>query len=166
MREAVSYVPQEGILFDGTIRDNVALGCPVAGEEEVKNACEAAQAWSFIAELPAGLDTRTGDRGLKLSAGQRQRLTIARAFLKKAPILLLDEATSALDAGTEQLFGEALRGALRGRTTIVVAHRLGTIASLPRVLFLHGGRIADEGSHAELMARSEAYRSVTGNIEN
>ncbi|MBE2179379.1 MAG: ABC transporter ATP-binding protein [Chthoniobacterales bacterium] len=164
VREAVSFVPQEGILFDGTIRDNVAIGRPGACDEEVRRACEAAQAWSFITDLPDGLDTHTGDRGLKLSAGQRQRLTIARAFLKEAPILLLDEATSALDAGTELLFGEALRGVLRGRTTIVVAHRLGTIAGLPRVLFLHGGKIADEGTHAELMARNGAYRSVTGSI--
>jgi ABC-type multidrug transport system fused ATPase/permease subunit len=162
VREAIAYVPQEGVLFDGTIRDNLVVGNPVATEEQIRMACEAAQAWSFLEQLPEGLQTQAGDRGLKLSAGQRQRLATARALLKDAPVLLLDEATSALDTRTEQLFGDALRRSLGSRTAIIVAHRLSTVISLPRLLFLHQGVIADQGSHEELMERCEAYREVAG----
>lgn len=162
VRSAIAYVPQEGVLFDGSILDNLLVGAPGADEATVRAACEAAQAWNFIRELPEGLHTQTGDRGLKLSAGQRQRLSIARALLKQAPILLLDEATSALDARTEQLFGESLRHCIRGRTAIIVAHRLSTVTGLKRLIFLHEGRVADEGSHEELLSRCPAYREVAG----
>lgn len=162
VREAIAYVPQEGVLFDGTIRDNLVVGRPAATEEQIRMACEAAQAWSFLEQLPEGLQTQAGDRGLKLSAGQRQRLATARALLKDAPILLLDEATSALDTRTEQLFGDTLRRSLGNRTAIIVAHRLSTVISLPRLLFLHEGAIADQGSHEELMERCAAYREVAG----
>lgn len=162
VRAALSYVPQEGILFDGSILENLVVGSPGADEEKVRAACEAAQAWSFISELPEGLHTQTGDRGLKLSAGQRQRLSIARALLKDAPILLLDEATSALDARTEQLFGESLRRCIQGRTAIIVAHRLSTVAGLNRLIFLHEGKIAGEGSHEDLLTHCAAYREVAG----
>jgi ATP-binding cassette subfamily B protein len=164
VREAFSYVPQEAVLFDGSILDNLRLGCPGATDDEVRRACEAAQAWTFLRELPLGWDTAAGDRGLKLSAGQRQRLAIARALLRPAPVILLDEATSALDVRTEQLLGTSLHAALAGRTAIVIAHRLSTVASLPRLIFLHDGRIAGEGSHAELLDRSEAYRRMAGSL--
>lgn len=162
VRAAMAYVPQEGVLFDGTILDNLAVGAPGADEREVQAACEAAQAWEFIRDLPDGLQTQAGDRGLKFSAGQRQRLSIARALLKQAPVLLLDEATSALDARTEQLFGESLRQCIHGRTAIIVAHRLSTVTGLKRLIFLHEGRIAGEGSHEELLSCCEAYREVAG----
>jgi len=162
VREAFGYVPQEGVLFDGTILDNLVVGHPSATEGQIQAACEAAQAWSFIRDLPDGLQTQAGDRGLKLSAGQRQRLSIARALLKDAPVLLLDEATSALDSRTEQLFGDALRRSIGNRTAIIVAHRLSTVISLPRLLFLHEGVIADVGSHEELMERCAAYREIAG----
>jgi ABC-type multidrug transport system fused ATPase/permease subunit len=162
VREAFGYVPQEGVLFDGTILDNLVVGHPSATEGQIQAACEAAQAWSFIRDLPHGLQTQAGDRGLKLSAGQRQRLSIARALLKDAPVLLLDEATSALDSRTEQLFGDALRRSIGNRTAIIVAHRLSTVISLPRLLFLHEGVIADVGSHEELMERCAAYRELAG----
>jgi ABC-type multidrug transport system fused ATPase/permease subunit len=164
VRDALAYVPQEGVLFDGTIRDNLVVGNPAATGEQIRTACEAAQAWAFIEQLPDGLQTQTGDRGLKLSAGQRQRLAAARALLKDAPVLLLDEATSALDTRTEQLFGDALRRSIGSRTAIIVAHRLSTVISLPRLLFLHEGVIADQGSHEELMERCEAYREIAGSV--
>lgn len=164
VRDAISYVPQDVLLFDGTILDNLRLGRPDASEEEIREVCRAAQAWDFIGELPEGLLTQTGDRGLKLSSGQRQRLAIARALLKPAPLLLLDEATSALDPATEVLFGSALRGLAGERTMLIVAHRLSTVAGLPRIIFLHDGVVAGDGSHAELTAGSAAYRQVTGAI--
>jgi ATP-binding cassette subfamily B protein len=164
VRDAVSYVPQDVLLFDGTILDNLRLGRPDASEEEIREACRAAQALAFFEELPDGLLTPTGDRGLKLSSGQRQRLAIARALMKQAPLLLLDEATSALDPATEVMFGAALRRLAGDRTMLIVAHRLSTVAGLPRIIFLHEGVVAGDGSHAELAAGSAAYREVTGTI--
>lgn len=162
VRAACAYVPQDVVLFDGTLLDNLRLANPGATEKEVRAALASAQALEFVDALPQGLATSAGDRGLKLSAGQRQRLAIARAFLCDAPILLLDEATSALDPRTEMLFGGSLREVCRGRTALIVAHRLSTVAGLPRVIFLRGGTIADQGTHAELMRRNEEYRALAG----
>ncbi|MFM8457780.1 MAG: ABC transporter ATP-binding protein [Chthoniobacterales bacterium] len=162
VRGAIAYVPQETILFDGTIRDNLRLAQPSATDQEIREACLAAQVWSFIESLPAGLDTEAGDRGLRLSAGQRQRLAIARALLKKAPILLLDEATSALDPKTEKLFASALHREVAGRTMLVVAHRLAAVADLPRIIFINHGVIAAEGTHRELLAGCADYRLLAG----
>lgn len=162
VREAIAYVPQETLLFDGTIRDNLRLAQPSAADDEIREACIAAQVWSFIESLPAGLDTETGDRGLRLSSGQRQRLAIARALLKKAPVLLLDEATSALDPKTERLFASALHQEVSGRTMLIVAHRLAAVADLPRIIFIDDGVVAAEGTHRELLARCGEYRALAG----
>jgi len=162
VREAIAYVPQETLLFDGTIRDNLRLARPSATDKEIREACLAAQVWTFIESLPAGLDTAAGDRGLRLSSGQRQRLAIARALLKGAPILLLDEATSALDPKTEKLFASALHEQVCGRTMLIVAHRLAAVADLPRIIFIDRGIVAAEGTHRELLARSEEYRMLAG----
>lgn len=162
LREACAYVPQDVVLFDGTLLDNLLMGNPNASEADVRKALAAAQALSFVENLPLGLATPAGDRGLKLSAGQRQRLAIARALLRDSPILLLDEATSALDPKTELLFGESLREMSRGRTTLVVAHRLSTVISLPRLLFVKDGVVQDDGTHAELMDRCASYRALAG----
>ena len=161
-RRLFSYVPQETLLFDGTIRDNLRLAQPSAADDEIREACIAAQVWSFIESLPAGLDTETGDRGLRLSSGQRQRLAIARALLKKAPVLLLDEATSALDPKTERLFASALHKEVSGRTMLIVAHRLAAVADLPRIIFIDRGVVAAEGTHRELLDRCEEYRLLAG----
>lgn len=162
VREAIAYVPQETLLFDGTIRDNLRLARPSATDKEMREACISAQVWSFIESLPAGLGTEAGDRGLRLSSGQRQRLAIARALLKKAPILLLDEATSALDPKTEKLFASSLHREVSGRTMLIVAHRLAAVADLPRIIFIDRGVVAAEGTHRELLARCEEYRLLAG----
>lgn len=160
VRDSIAYVPQETLLFDGTIGDNLRLARPAATTDEIRSACIDAQIWPFIESLPRGLDTEAGDRGLRLSSGQRQRLAIARALLKKAPILLLDEATSALDPKTEKIFASALRQAVAGRTMLIVAHRVAAIAELPRIIFISKGVVAAEGTHRELLACCEEYRLV------
>lgn len=162
VRQAFAYVPQDPLLFDGSIMENLRLAKPEAGAREITSALEAARAEEFVATLPQGLETHVGERGMKLSAGQRQRLAIARALLRNAPILLLDEATSAMDPRTEQLFGESLRSAMQGRTALVVAHRLATIVQMQRLLFVHAGRVAGTGTHAELMRDCADYREVVG----
>ena len=162
VREAFSYVPQETLLFEGTIRENLLLAKPSASDEELHAVCVSSQVWPFIESLPLGLDTPAGDRGLRMSAGQRQRLAIARAMLKNAPVLLLDEATSALDPKTEKLFASTLRQSLEGRTMLVVAHRLASVADLPRIVFLDRGVVAAEGTHADLLACCADYRRLAG----
>ena len=159
LREAIAVVPQDSVLFDDTILENVRYGNPSATDAEVKAACEAARATAFIESLPEGYLTQVGERGLKLSGGQRQRLAIARAFLKNAPILLMDEATSSLDAGTESELRVAMEELMRDRTTLIIAHRLSTVTHLPRILMVSEGKILDDGSHEQLLERCEAYRS-------
>lgn len=153
LHEAIAYVPQEPYLFHRTLRDNIAYGRPNASDKEILRAVKQANAYEFIKDLPDGLDTIVGERGVKLSGGQRQRIAIARAVLKDAPILILDEATSALDSESEKLIQNALEKLMKGRTSIVVAHRLSTIASLDRILVLDHGRIIEDGSHQELVAK-------------
>jgi ABC-type multidrug transport system fused ATPase/permease subunit len=160
VRRSIAIVPQDIVLFDGTILDNVRYGNPQADEREIRAACRAARAERFIDSLPDGFATVVGGRGLKLSGGQRQRLAIARALLKDAPILLLDEATSLLDTQTERDLHEAMEQAMRGRTTLIIAHRLATVVHLPRILGMDGGRVVAEGSHAQLLDRSELYRRL------
>jgi len=149
-RHNIGIVPQEVILFGGTIRENIAYGKPGASEQEVIDAAIKANAWEFIESFPEKLDTIVGDRGVKLSGGQRQRVAIARAILKDPSILILDEATSSLDAQSEKLVQEALEKLMENRTTIVIAHRLSTIRKVDRIMVIKDGEIAESGSHLEL----------------
>jgi len=157
VRDAVALVSQEAVLFDDTVRANIAYGRIEASEGEIADAAHAAGAEGFIAELPDGLDTLIGEHGVKLSGGQRQRLSIARAMLKDAPILLLDEATSALDPESERQVQEALRSLMQGRTTLVIAHRLSTVEHADRIHVLEGGRLAESGTHGSLLAAGGVY---------
>ena len=152
LRETIAYVPQESSLFHRSIYENIAYGKTGAKREEIVRAAKLANADEFIRELPDGYDTLVGERGVKLSGGQRQRVAIARAILKNAPILVLDEATSALDSESESLIQGALANLMKGRTSIVVAHRLSTIAGLDEIVVLKNGRIVERGSHQELLA--------------
>lgn len=157
LRSAIAYVPQEPYLFHRSLRDNIAYARPNATDEEIYTAVKQANAYEFIKDLPDGLSTVVGERGVKLSGGQRQRIAIARAILKDAPILILDEATSALDSESEKLIQEALEKLMKGRTSIVVAHRLSTISKLDRIVVLRGGKIAEQGSHNALLKQKGLY---------
>ncbi|THV30838.1 ABC transporter ATP-binding protein [Glycomyces paridis] len=159
-RRFTSVVPQESVLFEGTIRENIAYGMPDAGEERIIAALRDANAWEFVRDLPDTMDTVVGERGARLSGGQRQRLAIARALLRDPRVLLLDEATSALDPEAEELVKEALGRLMRGRTTLVVAHRLSTIRSADRIVVLDRGRIAEQGTHEELLETGGRYASM------
>ncbi|MBQ1540022.1 ATP-binding cassette domain-containing protein, partial [Candidatus Saccharibacteria bacterium] len=160
LREAIAYVPQDSSLFHRSVFENIAYGKPGASEEEVVRAAKLANADEFIRELPDGYETLVGERGVKLSGGQRQRIAIARAILKDAPILVLDEATSALDSESEALIQGALKNLMKGRTSIVVAHRLSTIAGLDEIVVLKDGAIVEKGSHRELLAKNGEYAKL------
>ena len=157
LRGAVALVAQEVTLFDDTLRANIAYGRFGASMADIEAAARAAGADDFIRELPNGYDTQVGEHGVRLSGGQRQRLAIARAMLKDAPILLLDEATSALDSESERQVQAALRTLIRGRTTLVIAHRLSTVQGADLICVVDRGRIVESGRHAELLARDGLY---------
>jgi ABC-type transport system involved in Fe-S cluster assembly fused permease/ATPase subunit len=160
LRAAIGMVPQDTVLFNDTIAYNVRYGRPSASEEEVARAADLAQIGTFIAALPDGYKTMVGERGLKLSGGEKQRVAIARTILKAPPVLMLDEATSALDTQTEQEIQAALDLVSRGRTTLVIAHRLSTVISADEIIVLQDGRIAERGRHAELLAARGLYASM------
>ena len=157
LRAEIALVPQDAFIFGATVADNIAYGAPGATHEAVVDAARQAAADSFIAALPQGYDTPLGERGVTLSGGERQRIAIARAILKDAPVLLLDEATSALDAESETLVQGALETLMKGRSTLVIAHRLATIVNAHRILVIEAGRLVEEGSHASLMAANGLY---------
>jgi ABC-type multidrug transport system fused ATPase/permease subunit len=160
LRSAIAVVDDDPFLFSASVHDNIAYARPEASREEVELAAERAQATAFIDALPAGFDTRVGERGLTLSGGQRQRIAIARALLADPRILILDDATSSVDASTEQAIKVALREVMAGRTTFVIAHRLSTIALADEIVVLEGGRVAARGTHGELLERSELYAEI------
>ena len=160
LRNNIATVPQDPTIFSGTIADNIRLGRPEASDEEVKAAAQAARVSEFAEKLPDQYNSMLGERGITLSGGQRQRLAIARAILRNAPVLLLDEATSALDAESEALIQEALEGLTKGRTTLVIAHRLATVRNADRIIVLENGKIVGQGTHAQLMKKSPLYSKL------
>jgi len=157
VRARMALVPQETVIFSTTIRENIRFGNPQAGDAEVEAAARAARVDEFASQLPQGLDTPLGERGVNLSGGQRQRIAIARAILADAPILLLDEATSALDAESERHVQAALETLMEGRTTLAIAHRLATVRGADRIIVMQQGRIVESGSHEELLQRGGLY---------
>ncbi len=160
LRRAMALVPQESTLFSSTVAENIKFGEPAASPESVRLAAVAAQADGFISDLPDGYQSQIGERGVRLSGGQKQRIAIARAMLRDAPLLLLDEATSALDAQSEQAVQAALQIAMRGRTTLVIAHRLATVQAADRILVLEQGRLVEEGTHASLVTKGGLYAKL------
>jgi ATP-binding cassette subfamily B protein len=157
VRARIALVPQEPAIFAASVLENVRYGRPGATRDEVRAACEAAFALEFVERLPQGFDTFLGERGVRLSGGQRQRLAIARAILSARPVLLLDEATSALDSESERMVQLALERLMKGRTTLIIAHRLSTVLSVDRIAVVDAGRLVALGTHEELMARDALY---------
>ncbi|MEC9489721.1 MAG: ATP-binding cassette domain-containing protein, partial [Halanaerobiales bacterium] len=160
LRSFIGIVPQETILFSGTLRDNIAYGNLEADDEAIKSAAKAANAHDFILEFPDGYDTIVGERGVGLSGGQKQRISIARAILKDPQILILDEATSSLDAESEALVQEALEHLMQDRTTFIIAHRLSTIKNADEIVVIEQGEIVERGSHKELLEEDGKYASL------
>lgn len=160
LRSAIAIVPQDTVLFNDTIYYNINYGRPDASREEVIEAAEAAQLGEFISILPLGYETRVGERGLKLSGGEKQRVAIARALLKNPPMLIFDEATSSLDSRTEKAIQGSIESAAKGRTTLVIAHRLSTVMNADIILVMDGGRIVERGTHAALVEREGRYAQM------
>lgn len=156
----IAYIPQEPLLFHRSLMENIAYGREDATEEEIYRASKLAYADNFVQELPDKYDTLVGERGVKLSGGEKQRVAIARAMLTRAPILILDEATSALDSKSEKLITQALDELMKGRTTIVIAHRLSTIKKMDRIIVLRGGKVIEDGTHAKLLERDGEYAEL------
>ena len=160
LRHQVAIVLQEPFIFPLTAAENIAYGRPEARREEILASATAANATDFVHRLPQGFDTVIGERGATLSGGEKQRLSIARAFLKDAPILILDEPTSALDARTEGMLLDVLESLMRGRTTLIIAHRLSTIRNADRILVLNHGEIVEQGRHEDLLKEGGLYASL------
>jgi ATP-binding cassette, subfamily B, bacterial len=160
LRQQIAIVLQDTLLFSTTVRENIAYGRPDATEDEIREAARRAQADEFISQLPDGYESQVGERGGHLSVGQRQRIGIARAFLKNAPILLLDEPTSALDPTTESAIMETIKELMRGRTTIIITHRIATVHNVDQIVVLEGGRVVEQGRGPELVARGGVYAKL------
>lgn len=165
LRDAIGYVTQEAFLFNGTVKENLALADRSASDEDIWKALEAAKAADFVRALPEQLETNVGERGVKLSGGEKQRLSIARALLKDPPILLLDEATASVDNQTEHLIQQALDELMKNRTSIVIAHRLSTIQNADRIYVLENGRVIEEGSHDELIEMGGQFAELANTIK-
>jgi subfamily B ATP-binding cassette protein MsbA len=166
LRDQISLVLQDSLLFSGTIRDNIAFGCPGASNEQIAAAAEKANAQEFIRRFPDGYETFVAERGTTLSSGQKQRIAIARAILRDAPILILDEPTSGLDSVSERVVIDALERAAAGRTTLMIAHRLTTLRFADRIIVLEGGRIVEEGTHGSLLADNQRYATLYHTHQN
>jgi ABC-type multidrug transport system fused ATPase/permease subunit len=160
VRDQIGLVQQEPFLFNGTVRENIAYGDLSAGQARIEEAARAARAHEFVVELPEKYDTWIGERGVKLSVGQKQRVSIARVLLKDPPIIIFDEATSNIDTETEVKIREALVELTRNRTTFIIAHRLSTLREVHRILVLDAGRLVEEGTHEALLARGGLYRTL------
>jgi ATP-binding cassette subfamily B protein len=157
VRRQIAYVPQEPLLFHASIRDNVVLSSPDATDDEVREALRTAHALQFVTQLPDGLDSIVGERGVKLSGGQKQRIAIARAVLQHSPIMVLDEATSALDSESEQIIKDSFAAIMKGKTAIVIAHRLSTLSEMDRIVVIEKGACVEDGTHDELLAKNGIY---------
>jgi ATP-binding cassette, subfamily B, bacterial len=160
LRSQIAYVPQEPLLFHASIKENVLLGQPNADDKQVWAALKSAHAAQFIEQLSGGVDSIVGERGVKLSGGQKQRIAIARAVLRQAPIMILDEATSALDSESEQIIKDSFSEILRGKTAIVIAHRLSTLSEMDRIVVIEKGQCVEDGTHKELLAKKGVYASL------
>jgi ATP-binding cassette subfamily B protein len=157
LRRQIALIPQDPVLFHRTLRDNISYGKPDAREEEILKASKLAHCDEFIRNIPCGYEAKVGERGTKLSGGEKQRIAIARALLVDAPILILDEATSSLDSVTERYIQESLEKLMQGRTTLVIAHRLSTLSRMDRILVFDRGKIVEEGKHSDLMEKNGLY---------
>ncbi len=157
LRKQIGYVPQEPLLLHASIRDNVLLSKPDATDDEIHAALKAAHAWTFVSQLPEGLDSIVGERGVKLSGGQKQRIAIARAVLQHSPIIVLDEATSALDSESEQIIKDSFSRILKGKTAVVIAHRLSTLSEMDRIIVIEKGACVEDGTHEQLLAKGGVY---------
>ena len=160
LRAAIGIVPQDTVLFNDTIYYNIAYGRPAATHQEIIAAAQAAHIHDFVVSLPQGYETMVGERGLKLSGGEKQRVAIARAILKNPAILIFDEATSALDSKSEKAIQAELRTISQNRTTLIIAHRLSTVADADQILVMDNGRIVERGSHRELLAQNGLYAQM------
>jgi ATP-binding cassette subfamily B protein len=165
LRSQISVIEQDIFLFSRTIADNIAFGKPDATQEQIEDAARKAQAHEFIMSFPQGYQTIVGQRGVTLSGGQRQRLAIARAFLTDPPILVLDDSTSAIDSATEDLIQQAIWSASRGRTTILITHRLSQIRWADHIVVLRQGQVVAQGKHDDLLRSSDAYRRIFARYE-